>query len=399
MSAVMTLVQLANRVDVDQLVGTKPSNRWGRASLTTPRADGYSIAGWFETHPAKERIDLVREALVNGTPWAPLLRARLPKTPPSTETRAVDMPVVLDQARIYILNDWLAAYAETVLTRVAVAFRRGTRMSNVIMNAHRRMKRLPFASVIDIASFFDSIPWTVAEGAVEKLLADGNVKAFLKSLIHVQVVESRSGNLVKRVRGIPQGLSCSPVIANLVLREFDEEVAHALSRTGVTVRRYCDDILIQGPSLAATRQAVTIIGRRLAKLGLSVKAGTGHLVDTRMEPFTWLGIAFGPDGLRVPPDVTKRKVVELQGRFNFGNMSIEGVEASLISLSNYYERTVGPGEAMAMVSSIRTGLDLPNSRYVTRKEDIHHLRHLTGNRSHRGSPPIAADGNSRTMER
>jgi len=385
MSAVITLGGLANRFDVEQLLGKRPNKRWGRASLTTPRSDGYSIATWFESYTAEERIKLVSEAFLNGTPWAPLLRFEIPKKPGSTETRGVDMPTVVDQARLYILNDWLAAHAETVLTKVAVAFRRGVRMSDLVLAASRRTKRLPFASVIDVAAFFDSIPWAIVDRTVERLPVDEDVRSLLKRLVRVEVDESGSRRPVKRVQGIPQGLSCSPVIANLALREFDAQGAHALSKIGATLRRYCDDILVQAPSLAATTQAVAIIQARLAKLGLTVKIGTGRPLDTRAESLTWLGIAFGPDGLHVPTEVVSRKVADLQARIDAGLTSEEGVEPSLISLSNYYERTVGPAEAMAVVSFINKGLDLPNIPHTSRKEGIEHLTQLVDDRSRRGS--------------
>lgn len=146
----MTLERLASFQAIDNLVGSRPDRRWGRACLTTKRHDGDSIATWFETRSGAERIDAIRDALLNAAPWQPLLRVEIPKRPNSAETRPIDMPVVPDAARLYRLQDWLAPYAETELTKVAAAYRRGVQMSQVILNANRRMQRLPLAAVLDV---------------------------------------------------------------------------------------------------------------------------------------------------------------------------------------------------------------------------------------------------------
>ncbi len=328
-SEVMTLDHLASYAGVDDLVGLRPSRRWGRACLTTPRSDGHSIATWFEAHGEESVSGVSVRRCWSGSLGCRCIRVRNPK-PGGIEARSIDMPSVLDQARLYVINDWLSQYAEKTLTRVAVAFRRGVKIDQTILNAQRRMQRLPFACVIDVKAFYDRISWAFVDRVIEELPGDHGVQALLMHLVRVAVVDRRSGQPVERAMGIPQGLSCSPVFANLVLNEFDKGVAHAISRLGGVVRRYCDDILVQASSMAALVEAVVIIGDRLAHLDLRVKEGTGRMIDTRTEPVDWLGISLGPDGLDVPLRTIENKASELQGSSITGSLDQRGSRIPLL---------------------------------------------------------------------
>lgn len=379
----MTLQQLASVPAINRLVGKRPDHRWGRASLTTPRGDGDSIASWFDQHAPEERIRLVREAILNRKPWSPLLRVWVAKRAGSNDFRAVDMPTVLDQAVLYLLHDWLAQHAEGVLTSVAVGFRRGIQMHQTVLNAHRVMASRPFVTVIDIADFFGSLEWRLVDRVIEDLPADQNVKELLERLVRVQVVERRSGRPLERRRGIPPGISVSPILANLVLNGFDRGAGHVLSKLGTSLKRYSDDICASSGSLDARNNAIKVVGDRLERLGLTIKAGTGRLVDVRREPAVWLGISFGPDGLDVLQATLEAKAARLQAKLEQGVIDRQGVDDSLIGLDRYYRRIIGPERAREVISSIKGRLDLSVIPHA-RKEGIDKLRELVRGHHHRG---------------
>jgi len=383
---IMTLSRLASFQAIDELVGSRPARRWGRASLIARRSDGHSIASWFEAYRPEERITVVRESILDGKPWQSLMRVRIPKRPGSTETRAIDMPTVLDQARLYVFNDWLSVHAETVLTRVASAFRRGVRMSDVILNAHRRTKRLPFAAVVDISAFYDNIRWHLLDAIIAGLPADEGVRVLLRDLVRVDVLDRRTRALVVRTAGIPQGLSCSPVLANLLLNEFDQGVAHALSRLEAVIRRWCDDILLLAATGDALQRALGIVQDRLAKLGFTIKPGTGRIADLRAEPIAWLGISFGPCGLEVPFTTIGKKVIELQAKLDQGILDPEGVEDRLMALHRHYRWIIHPGNVQELITSIREKLVITNPS-PSRKENLETIQRLIDDRHHRGPFP------------
>lgn len=379
----MNLQQLASGPAVNRLVGKRPDRRWGRACLTTPRSDGYSIASWFDRHSADERLRLVREAILDRKPWSSLLRVYIAKRAGYNDFRAVDMPTVLDQAVLYLLHDELVKHAEDVLTGVAVGFRQGMQMYQTILNAHQAMASRPFVAVLDIANFFGSIEWSPVDRVIDALIADHDVQDLLRKLVRLEVVEKHSGRLLPRRQGIPQGLSVSPVLANLVLNGFDRGVGHTLSKFGTRLRRYSDDICTASRSRALGDTAIEIITDRLERLGLTIKPGTGKLVDVRQEPAVWLGISFAPHGLDVPQATIDAKAARLQAKLEQGVLDGQGVEDSLISLDQHYRRIIGPERAQEVISSIRDRLDL-SAVTQSRKEGTARLRELVRGHHHRG---------------
>jgi hypothetical protein len=378
----MTLRKLASWSAVNDMVGKRPSKRWGRACLNTCRSDGYSIAGWFQRHH-EERIRLVREAILDRKPWSPLLRAYIAKKPGSSDLRAIDMPTVLDQAVMYLLHDWLEDHAEDVLTKIAVGFRRGVQMYQTILNARATITKRPFVTVVDIANFFDSISWPLIDRVIQGLPADQDVQDFLRSLVRLEVVERRSGSPLARQRGIPQGLSISPVLANLVLNRFDQRTGHGLSKSGVWFKRYCDDMILPSSTAGAGGKAVEVVGDRLSALGLGIKPGTGRLVDTREVPAVWLGISFGPNGLDVPKSTIVAKATRLQAKLEQGILGPTGIEDSLMNLDQHYRRIIGSERSQEVILSIKGRLDLSVVPRIG-KEGIDRLRELIGGQHDRG---------------
>ena len=370
----MTLDRLAKLGAVRQLVGPKPSDRWRSADPLVRRSDGISIAAWFEQNEAQRRIQLVRTATTEALPWRPLLRVLVAKRPGGQEFRPIDMPTVIDQARLYLVNQWLTAYAERVLNRMAVGFRQGLRMAEIIVGANQRAQHLRWASVIDIAKFFDSVEWNLADSVIESLPAEARLKRLLRALVRVEVRDRATGERVERSMGIPQGLSVSPTLANLVLRDFDRTVMGLLSKLGVWVRRYADDIILLCPSEKALANGAAIIRDRLGRLGLSVKAGTGQILCLDAEPVTWLGVSFDGERIDVPASVIDKKTATLQDKFDRGVLTAQGIEDSLIGLTRYYQRIIDSARVEEIISIIGGGLNLTNPPRT--KEGIDRLRML-----------------------
>lgn len=377
---IMTLERLATISAIHDLVGTRPDHRWGRASLVGRRSDGHSIASWFDAHSTDYRVQLVRESILSSAPWSDLLRVQIPKKN-GIDTRAVDMPVVVDQARLYPIADWASQHAEAVLSPVAVAFRRGRQLHQTILGAHEDALSRPFACVIDIKGFYDNVSWSLADQAIDKFPADEAVKLLLGDLVRAPVIDRKTREPIGRTMGLVQGLSPSPVLANLILNDWDRQVAHAVSKFGVSIRRYCDDILLLAASMTALLRAVEIVTDRLARLGFRVKEGTGRPVNTRQEEVTWLGVSIGPEGLRVPEIVIVSKAREIQGDIDHGVLSSQGLEDLLIGLLEHYRRVLPLDRAQTVITQMRERLDL--SQLSQEKEVSKTLKHLfTDHTSH-----------------
>ncbi len=87
---------------------------------------------------------------------------------------------------------------------------------------------------LDIAHFFDSVMYSaVKEHAFPKEKYAEKIRVLLAMLCYCGEV-------------LPQGAPSSPIITNIVMREFDETVGKQCRDLGVSYTRYCDDMTFSG---------------------------------------------------------------------------------------------------------------------------------------------------------
>lgn len=67
-----------------------------------------------------------------------------------------------------------------------------------------------------------------------------------------------------------QGSPCSPAIANVYMREFDEDVFNRLSEFNIDYSRYADDIILSGYDYLDKRFIINMIKVRLNKINLAI---------------------------------------------------------------------------------------------------------------------------------
>jgi retron-type reverse transcriptase len=351
----MTLEQLA--ADAPRIVGLRPDPRWRRSSEHFVRSDGVSRKIWFERNPAGVRVKLVRESLLEGKPWSSLVRIHLPKYGTS-ETRPIDIPTIRDQARLYPMQDWLSEYAERLLCARAVAFRRHRSTVKLIRAVKWFVSNgYCWAAVVDVQNYFGSLSWSRLDALIESLPADKAVQGLLKALVRVRVVDQVTGAPVPgQGRGIPQGLSVSPTLANLYLAEWDRHVNHALSHLGAMLLRYCDDLLILARTREGAEQSVTIVQDRLRHRGLSAKPGHGAVVDLGAAAVRWLKLDFSLQGIEAPAEVLQWKVAGYHDKFDRGLFTTtDGMDQSIVGLESYYKRILPAPRAREVSGILRTG--------------------------------------------
>ena len=100
-----------------------------------------------------------------------------------------------------------------------------------------------------------------------------------------------NGLLVKTEEGSPQGGPLSPLLANIYLNEYDQEMA----RRGVPVIRYADDIVVLAKSKRAAERLLETTQRYLeGKLKLRMNVEKSKVVSVfAIRNFKFLGFALG----------------------------------------------------------------------------------------------------------
>lgn len=167
-----------------------------------------------------------------------------------------------------VLLEALEPVLDRMFEEVSVGYRRG-RSLRTAMQMISRAAAEGFTWVVesDIASCFDSIDWTVLFGRLDRRLptADAITRGLLRAFITCPL--EVGGKRVERSRGLLQGSPLSPLLTNLYLDTFDEE----LEAKGYCLIRYADDLLVLVRSRAEGQQALADLWAALRPLGLELK--------------------------------------------------------------------------------------------------------------------------------
>ncbi len=158
---------------------------------------------------------------------------------------------------------------------------------------------------LDIARFFDSVPWDRVVTAVEANTELPWVVLYVKRWLHAPV-QLANGSLHERDRGTPQGSAISPVLANLFLHyAFDLWMTREFP--GVRFERYVDDAVVHCVSEAQAHRVLAALVERMRAVGLELHPDKTRIVyckDGRRRgsyehtAFTFLGYSFRPRGVR-----------------------------------------------------------------------------------------------------
>ena len=75
---------------------------------------------------------------------------------------------------------------------------------------------------------------------------------------------------------LPQGAVTSPMISNLILKDFDEEVGHFCELKNISYTRYSDDLTFSGDF--KVREVISFVSKLLKKQGLELNYHKIHVV-------------------------------------------------------------------------------------------------------------------------
>ena len=239
-----------------------------------------------EAPTARLRRDL--ERLQQGEYPAPDLRGYLtPK--PDGGVRPLAVPPIYDRVLQRALSQILTPALDRLMYRHSYGYRRGhsrITASYAIQAAWRNGYRWVYES--DIKDFFDSVNLDhLAERLQSLYYADPVIDAIIGWMRASVVFE---GERIERRNGLPQGSPLSPLMANLMLDDFDSDMETA----GFHLIRFADDFIVLCKSPEEAKAAAARAESSLAEHGFSLhpdKTRTAALDDG----FRYLGYLFVND--------------------------------------------------------------------------------------------------------
>jgi group II intron reverse transcriptase/maturase len=117
---------------------------------------------------------------------------------------------------------------------------------------------------VDLETFFDRVNHDVLMGKLAGRIADRRVLGLIRRYLEAGILVH--GVVMERHEGTPQGGPLSPLLANVLLDEVDQE----LEQRGHAFVRYADDCNVYVQSERAGRRVMELLRRLFARLRLRV---------------------------------------------------------------------------------------------------------------------------------
>lgn len=232
-----------------------------------------------------EALRSVVTELETGLYRAPALRGVLLREDDGG-LRPLAIPTVRDRAVQRAAAQVLSEPVDTLLEDSSFAYRRGYSRQGAA-NAIRRAYEAGYRYVLDadIRGFFDNVDWSRLFRKLRALFPFEPLRSLVEAWVQAPV--ELEGQLLPRKRGLPQGSPVAPLLANLYLDQFDDDLLGADFR----LIRYADDFVVLCRNLERAREAHEAAKRALAELGLELNEEK-TAVRSMDEGFTYLGYLF-----------------------------------------------------------------------------------------------------------
>jgi RNA-directed DNA polymerase len=302
----------ADQQPMEQIVA--PSNLRDALKRVQRNAGGPGVDGMsVDELPVflKENWPQLREQLLAGIYRpAPVRMCELPK--PGGGKRMLGIPTVLDrfiqQAVLQVLQpQWDPTFSEG-----SFGFRPGRSAHQAIARTqeyYREGRR--WVVDLDLEQFFDRVNHDKLMALVEKRITDWRVRRLIRRYLQAGM---RAGEIyIPRGEGTPQGGPLSPLLANLLLDQLDQE----LERRELRFARYADDCNIYVRSRRAAyrvKQTVT----RFLETQLKLKVNEAKSAVAKPRQCSFLGFSIGRNGTILISEKTikrlKQRVREMTQR-------------------------------------------------------------------------------------
>ena len=243
-----------------------------KANKGAPGIDGMTVEDalpWLREH-REELLEQIRSGKYKPQP---VRRKEIPK--PDGGVRQLGIPTVIDR----VIQQAIAQQLTPIFEPKFIDGSYGYRPNRSAQQAIRKVKEYAeegytTAVEIDLSKYFDTLNHELLMNMVREEVRDKRVTDLIKKYLKSGVFAE--GLLVKTEEGSPQGGPLSPLLANIYLNKYDQE----MTRRGVKVIRYADDIVILAKSKRAGERLLESSKRYLeGKLKLKLNTEKSKVVS------------------------------------------------------------------------------------------------------------------------
>lgn len=285
----------------------------------------------------------------------PVRRVEIPKD--GGGVRLLGIPAVRDRIVQQALSDILTPLFDPDFHPSSYGYR-PTRSAHDATNKatlfirqyHRR-----YVVDMDLSQCFDRLDHEQIIKSLRRRVSDGSVLALVNQFLKSGVMVD--GNLQETLLGSPQGGVISPLLANIYLDHFDQEMKKRNHR----IVRYADDILILCCSKKAAENALATAEQILEQqLKLTINRDKTHIAhsDTGIK---FLGVEIGTSYTRIQPKKLKgfKAMLKQMSRRNSGkplSSIIAAINPVLRGFSQYFKIANCSREFKALAAWLRRRL-------------------------------------------
>jgi len=216
--------------------------------------------------------------------WQPPKRALIPK--PNGKMREIFIFNENDSILQKIITAILYNNKGHLLSDSVYSYKKGVSIFSVGRIIKESKKNLVFAKM-DISNYFLSVNRRTLDNAINELFrGDLKGRKLIRDLFGLnKFIDSKTGEIVDRYLSIMPGCALSSYLANYILTDVDNLMAHNCD----FYCRYSDDILIGAESERKLNSLIDILTERLAELGLSINPSKTVYFD-KNEAVDYLGL-------------------------------------------------------------------------------------------------------------
>ncbi len=256
-----------------------------RENKGSPGIDGMTVEAlpaWLQEHWAG-----VREQLLLGTYQPqPVKRQLIPKA--GGGERELGIPTVVDRLIQQALLQVLQPIFDPTFSDHSYGFRPGRRAHDAVRRAQRYVQEgRRWVVDVDLEKFFDRVNHDLLMGRLAKRIEDKRVLRLIRRYLEAGVMVQ--GVVMERHEGTPQGGPMSPLLANLLLDEVDQD----LEKRGHAFVRYADDGNVYVRSKRAGERVMALLHRLYGDLKLRInesKSAVARVWDRKFLGFSlWVG--------------------------------------------------------------------------------------------------------------
>lgn len=214
----------------------------------------------------------------------------------SMRDKVVQQSVAIELSRIY----------EPCFSKSAYAYRSGYSALTALDKIEKYIqgKDKYWVLKLDIEHFFDNVSHSILLGILKQKIHDEDMLNLIKDILETSVI-SEDGEIIKNKKGILQGSSCSPILSNIYLLDFDLE----MEKISDFYIRYSDDILIIGRNRERITKILDKVKLIFEKKNLNIKQSK-TVMQTVKNEFDFLGYTFSSHGKKIP----RKAEVSLESR-------------------------------------------------------------------------------------